>query len=245
MSNFLGHYNWKQVNLQLVSFAGGLALASVAVIGGSEILRDRGSSNERGSLSAPQAERLSPQFDTAAADSPLNFVYVVGSQSEAETLERAFATEALVDSGVSERDVMVIDSPQEEAALFLASGELAQVDDGGVTLVDLRTPSAPAFNASEENHGAFPLVQEMSHRQVGPAPPSQTSGIYSAEVIYPTDFGSQGNAHQLAQAEKGQFGTAADAAYASEVLGELSSVPRMFGTMVDGVYAIEGAILVR
>jgi hypothetical protein len=42
--------SWKRINSQLAAFAGGLALATVAIIGGGEILRDGGNTERTSSL---------------------------------------------------------------------------------------------------------------------------------------------------------------------------------------------------
>jgi hypothetical protein len=38
VNNFPGHNNWKRIDIRLVSLAGGLALTTAALVGGSQIL---------------------------------------------------------------------------------------------------------------------------------------------------------------------------------------------------------------
>jgi hypothetical protein len=74
----VSHNTWKRTNVQLVSLACGLALATVAIVGGNEILRD----NDSVVIISPAA--LQPQFGTAA-----DAVYAaesLGSQQAAVSL---------------------------------------------------------------------------------------------------------------------------------------------------------------
>jgi hypothetical protein len=56
--------NFKHLNIRIVSLAAGLALATAAVIGGSEVLKEDGSNGT--SLVTPRAERITPQFGSMA-----------------------------------------------------------------------------------------------------------------------------------------------------------------------------------
>jgi hypothetical protein len=75
VSNYGNHNNWKQINLQLASFACGLALATIAFIGGGEILRDEGSTQSSSSLTQTESRSIGsvmaePDFGSVAVDFP-------------------------------------------------------------------------------------------------------------------------------------------------------------------------------
>jgi hypothetical protein len=61
---FYRNTNVKHLNIRIVSLAAGLALATAAVIGGSEVLEEKSDSNS--ASVTPRAERIVPQFGTAA-----------------------------------------------------------------------------------------------------------------------------------------------------------------------------------
>ncbi len=70
VSTFPG--NSKRINLQLASFAGGPALATIAFIGGGEILGDGGDTEQTSSLSRVESRSVGlanvPDFGFVAAD---------------------------------------------------------------------------------------------------------------------------------------------------------------------------------
>jgi len=78
----VSHNTWKRTNVQLVSLACGLALATVAIVGGNEILRD----NDSVVIVSPAA--LQPQFATAAdADyASLGLAYLRSAQVTPESV---------------------------------------------------------------------------------------------------------------------------------------------------------------
>lgn len=53
----------KHIDIRIASLAAGLALATAAVIGGSDLLGESGSSNSTSSIT-PSVERVAPQFST-------------------------------------------------------------------------------------------------------------------------------------------------------------------------------------
>ena len=73
VSNYGKYNNWKHINVPLASFACGLALATVAFIGGGEILRDIGSTQSSASLTQTEARSIGvvmdePDFGSVAVD---------------------------------------------------------------------------------------------------------------------------------------------------------------------------------
>jgi hypothetical protein len=65
--------SWKRINSQLAAFAGGLALATVAIIGGGEILRDGGNTERTSSLPRTESRAVGlgmnePDFGSVTAD---------------------------------------------------------------------------------------------------------------------------------------------------------------------------------
>jgi hypothetical protein len=61
---FYRNTNVKHLNIRIVSLAAGLALATAAVIGGSEVLEEKSDSNS--ASVTPRAERIVPQFGNMA-----------------------------------------------------------------------------------------------------------------------------------------------------------------------------------
>jgi hypothetical protein len=55
-----------QINTRIVTLAAGLALGAVAVVGGSDLLKESSKSNSSTSPVTPRVERISPRFGTAA-----------------------------------------------------------------------------------------------------------------------------------------------------------------------------------
>jgi hypothetical protein len=73
VSTYDNHNNWKRINVPLASFACGVALATVAFIGGSEILRDEESTQSGASLTQTESRSIGavmaePDFGSVAVD---------------------------------------------------------------------------------------------------------------------------------------------------------------------------------
>ena len=267
--------NWKRTNVQLVSLACGLALATVAIVGGNEILRDKDSA-----VIIPPAA-LQPQFATASdADyASLGLAYLRSAQVTPESLvgpaealgigqpgegtksveatlfDPHFAVLEELLMGPSERSQSV------EATLidptdFGSLGIEFQLAQQGKTTESVHAAEAyaafrpetsavpqPQFGtAADAVYAAQSLGSQQAAVSLGDAlgigQPGEGTQSVAATFIDPTDFASSFANHSAAQ----QFGTAADAAYATESWQARASEAPLFGTMVDAVYVMEGEI---
>lgn len=63
VSTLQGSHNWKRINVPLASFAGGLALGTVAIIGGGELLGDNGDTASAPSRAQAESRSLGPVMD--------------------------------------------------------------------------------------------------------------------------------------------------------------------------------------
>jgi hypothetical protein len=198
VSNY-GSSNWKRSNLQIATLACGVALAAVAIVGGSEVLRDNGDS---GSVSPVRvAQPTGPVLD------PTDF----GSQGIeyrlAQQEARAASAAALQDArgigqpgeGVESAEATLID-PTDFASRFVN------------TAPQYSTTADAAFDAMNPS-----LVQSVPAAAVrglddarGIGQPGEGVESVEATLIDPTDFASR------FVNTAPQYGTAADAAYATE-----------------------------
>lgn len=74
VSNIPSSNNWKRINLQLASLAGGLALATAALLGSGEILRDQAATDTASAPVFVESRPIGPvmdepDFGSVAADS--------------------------------------------------------------------------------------------------------------------------------------------------------------------------------
>ncbi|HEU0075961.1 MAG TPA: hypothetical protein VFS30_18335 [Dehalococcoidia bacterium] len=223
-----GH-NWKRTNVQLVSLACGLALASAVIAGGYEVLRDKDTTVVISRVAQPAGlgieSALQPQFGSAA-----DAVYAAqsfGTEQAAVSLGEALGI-GQPGEGVKSVEATLIDptdlsSLGIESALQPQFGSMADADFAAIGLAYVRSAQSSATVLGDA---------------LGIGQPGEGTQSVAATLIDPTDFASSFANHRAAQ----QFGTAADAAYATESWQARASEAPLFGTMVDAVYVMEGEI---
>jgi hypothetical protein len=122
---------WKRIKTHHIFMAAGVALAVSALITGVSLRND---------ASAPGTTGVAaPASISHEAPLPQSFVYLAGSQAEADALEAAIATSSLESGDAGYKFVMVVDSAEAEGQLQTLMGELdAAGTAGSVTIVDQR-----------------------------------------------------------------------------------------------------------
>jgi hypothetical protein len=125
---------WKRLKVQYIAVAAAGALAVSTLIGGVAIREQTAPS------STPSQPQVSPRLslDDVRNTPAQAFIYVVDSAARAEELEFAIAGAAIEDVSGDHREVLLVDSPQDEAELQIRQGELLSVSGTGTTLIDLR-----------------------------------------------------------------------------------------------------------
>jgi hypothetical protein len=263
-------HNWKRTNVQLVSLACGLALAA-AVISGYEVLRDKENTTtiSPARVAQPVGPVMDePDFGSVGIDFTLNGLPAQTAAAAGLQDARGIGQPG---EGVQSVEATLIDptdfgSLGIESALQPQFGSLADAAHEAetyataleATLID---PTDFGYlGIGQSGEGAAGSIVEGSaldalwHAeilQVSGSPQNRTSGdaavtsqtavearTAAATLIDPTDFASSFANHRAAQ----QFGTQADAVYATEGWVSRASEAPLFGTMVDAVYVMEGDI---
>jgi hypothetical protein len=138
----------KRINWQLITVAGGLALAiSAGALSG---VFERDGSSTSTAVTRPSAPAVSSPVRTAGGPTEAAYI-LVGSQQEAAMLHSAISSDAANDEGLAASSaaisVIVLENLQQEeqfkATLALATSELME-SGVGVRVFDLRGPSSPA-----------------------------------------------------------------------------------------------------
>jgi hypothetical protein len=135
------------------------------------------------------------------------------------------------------------------AAVAIVGGNEVLRDKDSAVIISPAALQPQFATASDADYASLGLAylrsaQVTSESLVGPAEalgigqPGEGTKSVEATFIDPTDFASSFANHSAAQ----QFGTAADAAYATESWQARASEAPLFGTMVDAVYVMEGEI---
>jgi hypothetical protein len=145
----------KRINWQLITMAGGLALAiSAGALSG---VFERGGSSPSTSVTRPSAPAVSSPVRTAAGPTEAAYI-LVGSQQEAAMLESAISSYAAMDEALAASSaairVVALENPQQEAqfnaTLALATSELMQ-SGIGVRVFDLREAPSPTVTFDAPN----------------------------------------------------------------------------------------------
>jgi hypothetical protein len=202
------HHN----NIRIVSLAAGLALATAAVIGGSDLLKENRSDST--SPVTPRVERIAPQFGTAA-----DAVYAsqdIRAPSQFGTMADAVSAADSIRPQASSVDTDV--SP------YLGLGQPA-VGQSVATMADaVSAAESIRPQASSVDTDVSPYLG-LGQPAVGQSFATMADAVSAVENISPQEAGSVsstslGNFLGLGQPGEGsnsapQFGTMADADYAS------------------------------
>ena len=201
----VSHNTWKRTNVQLVSLACGLALATVAIVGGNEILRD----NDATVIISPAA--VQPQFATASdADyASLGLAYLRTAEVTPESL-------------VGPAEALGIGQPG-EGTKSVAATLIDPTDFGSLGIAYQLTQQGKTTESVQaaEAYAAFrPQTSVVPQPQFGTA----ADAVYAAESLGTQQAPvSPGDALGIGQPGEGtqsvaapQFGTAADAVYVME-----------------------------
>ena len=205
--------NVKHLNIRIVSLAAGLALATAAVIGGSEVLKEDGSNGT--SLVTPRAERITPQFgsmaDAAFASQGIRPETQFGTMADAVYALEGIRpqTGAVVDSG----DYLGLGQP--------ATGQsFANMADAVYALEGIR-PQTGAVVDTGDYLGLGQPAAGQSFATMADAVFAVESPLAQQEVaslVAPIDasgFLGLGQPGEGVHSESPQFGTMADADFAS------------------------------
>ena len=202
----------KHLNIRIVSLAAGLALATAAVIGGSEVLKEKSGSNS--ASVTPRVERIAPQFGSMA-----DAVFASqGIRPETQFATMTDAVEAVyaVETGALDIDVSAYLGLGQPAAgqTFATAADAVYAAEG------LRPQTS-----SVENTGAF---LGLGQPAVGQSFGTDADAVYAAESLLAqqevasvattsdaADFLGLGQPGEGVHPESPQFGTMADADYAS------------------------------
>ncbi len=246
------HHN----NIRIVSLAAGLALATAAVIGGSNLLKENRSTST--APVTPRVERIAPQFGTAAdavhASQNIRAPSQFGSMTDAVSATESIRPQAnSIDSGVG---------PYLGLGQAAVGQSFATMADAGYAAVGLAyvQPATVPNAAVDTRHQALGIAQPA----VGQSFDTMADAVSATESIRP-----QGNSVDtgvgpylgLGQAAVGQsFATMTDAVSATQSMltaqeaasvsstslgnflglgqpGEGSNSAPQFGTMADADYA--------
>jgi hypothetical protein len=230
MFNNLPGSNLKRINVQLVSLACGVAVATAVVISGSQVLRNGNNSGTTAPVTPLVSQPAGPVID------PTDF----GSLG----IEDALAQQA--------RQTAAAATVEEARGLGQPGEGLTSV---GATLIDptdfgslgIESALRPQYGTmADAAYASQPVTSRQAAVSVdaflGLGQPGEGTTSVGATLIDPTDFGSMGVADTLSHSQATRFGTAADAVYAAESWQSRSSQAPLFGTVVDAVYVIESDI---
>ena len=206
---FYRNTHLKHLNIRIVSLAAVLALATAAVIGGSEVLKEKNGSNSA-SLT-PRVERISPQFGTAA-----DAVFASqGIRTESQFGTAADAVYA-VETGALNIDVSAYLGLGQPAA----GQSFATMADAVYALEGIR----PQTGAVVDTGDYLGLGQPAAGQSFG----TDADAAYAAESLLAqqevasvattsdaAEFLGLGQPGEGVHPESPQFGTMADADYAS------------------------------
>jgi hypothetical protein len=126
---------WKRIKTQHIAVAAAAALAASAFIGGVAV-QDRTSSPR-----TPSQQVVNPtglRLEVVRNVPPGLLLYVVGSEAEAAALQASFSSAAQESETAVTRDIMVVDSSEDEGNLQIAQAEALSGGGISTTFVDLR-----------------------------------------------------------------------------------------------------------
>jgi hypothetical protein len=120
---------WKRIKTQHIATAASAALLVSALVGGISFRNEN----------SPGVSRAGSPVAASQPAQPQSFLYVVGSQAEADALLQGIATGGLDAGDSAYRNVMVVDTPAAAQDLRIMQGELELSGQANaVTVVDLR-----------------------------------------------------------------------------------------------------------
>jgi hypothetical protein len=176
----------KHNNIRIVSLAAGLALATAAVIGGSNLLKENSSSNS-GSAVTPQVERTAPQFSTAA-DAVYASQGIRASSQFGTAADAVYAVESLTpqtSSAITDARDQALGLGQPSVGQSFSTSADAVYAAVGLAYVQPATVPNAAIDARDQALG-------IGQPSVGQSFSTAADAVYSAESLSVPTSGSAG-----------------------------------------------------
>jgi hypothetical protein len=249
VSHHGNNINWKRTNVQLASLACGVALAAVAIVGGSELLRDKTDTGIVTPVQVMQPTSVPEQSPSYLPETATDY-----------SLPTTFAAD--VDNSVPSAAVTGLQNARGlgQPDEVTRSAEATLIDPTDFGSLGVESMLQPQYGTdADAAFDAQGLAWQQADAVVsgyipdihGIGQAAEATQSVEATLIDPTDFGSLGI--ESAPAESSYPPEAAvdyslPTTFAADLFGAghpdegSEAASPMFGTMVDGVYVIEGDI---
>jgi hypothetical protein len=206
---FYRNHSNKHLSIQIASLAAGLALATVAVMGGSEVLKENNSSNSATQVT-PRVERVAPQFgsmtDAVYASQGITAPSQFGTAADAVSATESLRpkTAAAVNTG----EYLGIGQPA-------VAQSFATMADAAQAVESLRPQTSSAVNTGEYLGIGQPAVGQSFATMADAAQAVESLRAQTSSAVNTGEYLGLGQPGEATQTVEPMFGTMADADYAS------------------------------